>query len=107
MVNRSIVAVSGLFALLLVCTLSLSAQSIKTLNKEPINKQEMKPKIVDINSASEAEIAGVGIDKAVAKKIVEGRPYRNKRELVSRDLLTSEQYDKLKDRLVAKQPPKK
>jgi DNA uptake protein ComE-like DNA-binding protein len=65
------------------------------------------PKIVDINSAPEAEIAAVGIDKPVAKKIVEGRPYRNKRELLTRQLLTNEQYEKVKDLLVAKQVPAK
>jgi competence protein ComEA len=64
-------------------------------------------KMVDINNAAETDIAAIGIDKAVAKKIIEGRPYRNKRELVSRQLLTMDQYDKLKDLIVAKQPMKK
>lgn len=59
-------------------------------------------KQLDINSASEAEMVSIGIDKAVAKKIIEARPYRNKTELVSRQLLTKVQYDKLKDSLIAK-----
>jgi competence protein ComEA len=63
-------------------------------------------KQVDINTASEEEMVAVGIEKAAAKKIVEARPYRNKTELVSKQLLTRTQYDKLKDSLVAKQPPK-
>ena len=60
-------------------------------------------KQLDINSASEEEMISIGIEKAAAKKIVEARPYRNKTELVSRQLLTKVQYDKLKDSLVAKQ----
>jgi competence protein ComEA len=75
----------------------------------PINKTQPKAttmKPLDINSASEEEIVAVGMDKATAKKVIEGRPYRNKVELVSRSLLTRDQYDKLKDSLVAKQPPK-
>jgi len=60
-------------------------------------------KQLDINSASEEEMISIGIEKAVAKKIVEARPYRNKTELVSRQLLTKTQYDKLKDSLVARQ----
>lgn len=64
--------------------------------------QSMKQ--IDINSASEEELVAVGIEKAAAKKIVEARPYRNKTELVSRQLLTRAQYDKLKDSLIAKQP---
>jgi DNA uptake protein ComE-like DNA-binding protein len=61
-------------------------------------------KQVDINSATEQELVAAGIEKATVKKIIEARPYRNKAELVSRQLLTREQYDKLKDSLVARQP---
>src|SRR6187455_1765676 len=60
-------------------------------------------KQIDINSATEEEMVAIGIEKAAAKKIIEARPYRNKTELVSRQLLTKVQYDKLKDSLVAKQ----
>jgi DNA uptake protein ComE-like DNA-binding protein len=73
--------------------------------KTPI-KSINEPKIVDINTAPESDIVSVGIDRAVAKKIVEGRPYRNKRDLVTRQLLTKEQYEKLKNSLVAKRPKK-
>jgi DNA uptake protein ComE-like DNA-binding protein len=65
--------------------------------------QSKKP--VDINSATEEELVATGIEKATVKKIIEARPYRNKAELVSRQLLTRAQYDKLKDFLVARQPP--
>ena len=95
MLRRSLAAV---FVLALIWTMSVRAQAQTT---------PQKPVIVDINSASEADIASVGIDKPVAKKIVEGRPYRNKRDLVVRSLLTMDQYDKVKDRLVAKQPIEK
>jgi DNA uptake protein ComE-like DNA-binding protein len=61
-------------------------------------------KQVDINSATEEELVATGIEKATVKKIIEARPYRSKSELVSRQLLTRAQYDKLKDLLVAKQP---
>ena len=59
-------------------------------------------KQLDINTASEEEMISIGIEKAAAKKIVEARPYRNKTELVSRQLLTKAQYDKLKDSIVAR-----
>ena len=62
-------------------------------------------KQIDINSASEEELVATGIEKAIVKKIIEARPYRNKSELVSRQLLTRAQYDKLKDSLIARQPP--
>lgn len=88
-----------ILVLALFCTMTLNAQikTIPTLNK---------PAIVDINAAPEAEIVALGIDKPTARKIVEGRPYRNKREIVTRQFITSDQYDKLKDKIVAKQPKK-
>jgi len=85
-------------------TVALAAQ-VKELPKTPV--RPLNAKIVDINTAPEAEIAAVGIDKAIAKKIVDGRPYRNKRDLVTRQLLSQDQYDKVKDQIVARQPPKK
>jgi DNA uptake protein ComE-like DNA-binding protein len=84
---------------------AVQAQTRTRATPMPQEKQAaMKP--LDINSASEEEVASLGIDRAIAKKIVQSRPYRSKLELVSRQILTRDQYDKLKDSLVAKQPPK-
>jgi competence protein ComEA len=94
----------GIVALAVLGTASLPAQ-VKELPKTPV--RPLNVKIVDINTAPEADIAAVGIDKAIAKKIVDGRPYRNKRDLLTRQLLSQDQYDKVKDQIVAKQPPKK
>ena len=94
----------GIVVLILMCVAAAVAQ-VKELPKTPV--RPINAQIVDINAASEADIAAVGIEKPVAKKIVEGRPYRNKRDLVTRQLLTLEQYNKVKDFIVAKQPPKK
>jgi competence protein ComEA len=94
----------GIVALAVLGTASLAAQ-VKELPKTPV--RPLNAKIVDINTAAEADIAAVGIDKAIAKKIVDGRPYRNKRDLVTRQLLSQDQYDKVKNQIVAKQPPKK
>ena len=92
-----------LVVLALCASSAMYAQTKDTTSKMP-RTAALKP--LDINSATEEEITSVGIDRAVARKIVQGRPYRNKTELVSRQILTREQYDKLKDGLVAKQPPR-
>lgn len=86
------IRIAGILAIVIV--LALSSLVLAQAKKQ-----------VDINSATEEEMVAIGIEKATAKKIVEARPYRNKGELVSRQLLTRPQYDKLKDLLVAKQPP--
>jgi DNA uptake protein ComE-like DNA-binding protein len=58
--------------------------------------------LVDINSAPVSEIEEVVRDEQLAERIVEGRPYANKRQLLTRDLVTSEEYERIKDRIVAR-----
>lgn len=94
----------GIVVLALLSAVALAAQ-IKELPRTPI-KPINEPKIVDINTATETDIVAVGIDRPVAKKIVDGRPYRSKRDLVTRQVLTKEQYEKFKNALVAKRPKK-
>lgn len=98
---------AGTLVLIFVLTVSLGAAQVKEMRKTaptPLNSKSAGT--VDINSAPETDLVSIGIEKAVAKKIVDGRPYRNKRDLVTRQLLTTDQYNKLKDQLVAKQPKK-
>ena len=70
-------------------------------------KAAAKAKLVDINSASEAELKSVpGIGDAYAAKIIAGRPYANKAQLKSRGILPAPVYEKTKDLIIAKQPKK-
>lgn len=67
-----------------------------------------KAPLIDINSATEAELKAVpGIGDAFAAKIVAGRPYANKAQLKSRKILPATLYEQIKERVIAKQPPKK
>lgn len=97
----------GIVALTLLCTAVLAAQ-VKEMPRTPVRNVNA-PKAVDINSAAESDIIAIGLTGPLAKKIVDGRPYRNKRDLVTRQVLTQEQYDKFKDMLIARRPknPKK
>jgi hypothetical protein len=85
-----------------ICTAALAAQ-VKEMPRTPVRTINAT-KAVDVNSAAESDIIAIGITGPVAKKIVDGRPYRNKRDLVTRQVLTQEQYDKFKDMLVARRP---
>jgi DNA uptake protein ComE-like DNA-binding protein len=90
--------------------IALAGSTVLTAQTKPPTTQMPKQvtlKPIDINSASEEDFVLVGIDRPAAKKIMQARPFRSKADLVSRQLLTREQYDKVKDLLVAKQPPKK
>lgn len=65
---------------------------------------ESKSMLVDINHASLSEIMALkGIGEARGKAIVRGRPYARKDELVQRQIISQAAYDKIKDKIVAKQ----
>lgn len=62
-------------------------------------------KLMDINSATADRLQCLnGIGSRYARKIVEGRPYHNTEELVTKNILPRFTYDRLKDRIVATQP---
>ena len=70
-------------------------------------KAAPKIKLVDINSASAAELKKLpGISDAEAAKIIAGRPYGSKAWLVSRNIIDAPVYEGLKQQVIAKQPNK-
>jgi competence protein ComEA len=70
------------------------------------HKSSMKkaaPKM-DINSASKEDLMKLpGMDDATAQKIVDGRPYKAKSELVSKKIVTKAMYGKFRNMVIAKQ----
>lgn len=96
------------FALLLTANLvfaQFGGQRLPTT--PPTFPQHKSSELIDINSASKEQLLTLpGIDESRAEKIIETRPYKNKKELKKKKIVSEEVYKQISDKITATPPNK-
>jgi len=92
-------AVARLASLVLATALAAPACSLLPWRSHASDE----PAPVDLNRASLRSLEKLpGITPSIARRIVEGRPYEEPHDLVTRGVLTQRELDRILDRVVVK-----